>query len=125
MKLNKLVDPAFQTALRKLTTQEVPLKSAFKLKSIIKQVNDALTKYDEVRTEALKRFGEKDSDGNLIVDDNKSVKLSEDSAQAFIKELSELLADEVQVDTLNVADLGDKLSMTTSELMLLEDVILG
>jgi hypothetical protein len=124
MKLSKLVDPSFQAALRKLASQDVPLRSAFKLKGMIKQVNDALAKYDEVRTDALKRYGDKDEKGELVLDENRSVKLSEDNAQNFVKELNELLNDGVEISNLKIAELGDKAALTTSELMLLEDVIL-
>lgn len=125
MKLSKLVDPQFQVALRKLASQEVPLRSAFKLKGMIKQVNEALTKYDEVRTDALKRYGDKDDDGGLLLDEGgKNVKLSENNAQAFVKELNDLLNDEVDIGSLKISDLGDNLSLSTTELILLEDIIL-
>lgn len=125
MKLSKLVDPQFQVALRKLASQEVPLKSAFKLKGMIKQVNDALAKYDEVRTDALKRYGTKDDSGELVLEENgKNVKLSEENAQAFVQELNDLLADDVEIGSLRISDLGNNLSLSTTELILLEDVIL-
>jgi hypothetical protein len=124
MKLSKLVNPEFQVALRKLATQEVPLRTAFKLKGMIKQVNEALAKYDEVRTDALKRYGDKDDKGELVLDEGgKNVKLSEDSAQGFVKELNDLLNDEIEIGGVKVADLGENCSLSTTELMLLEDII--
>lgn len=124
MKLSKLVDPQFQVALRKLASQDVPLRSAFKLKGMIKQVNEALAKYDEVRTEALKRYGDKDDNGELVLEQGgKNVKLSEESAQAFVEELNNLLNDEIEVGSVKISDLGNNLSLSTTELILLEDVI--
>jgi hypothetical protein len=124
MKLSKLVDPTFQTALKKLSTQDIPFRSAFKLKGMIKQVNEALADYENVRVDALKRFGEKDDKGELVVAEGGSVKLSEENAQGFVKELQDLLNDNIDIGSLKVADLGDKLSMSAAELMALEDILL-
>ena len=124
MKLSKLVDPQFQNALRKLAAQDVPMKANKQLRNIMKQVNAALAEYDAVRTEALTRYGDKNEAGELIVDEGKSVKLSEDNGQQFVKELTELLNDDIEISTLKVADLGDKPTMSTAELMLLEDILL-
>jgi len=123
MKLSKLVDPTFQAALKKLSTQDIPLKSAFKLKGVIKQVNEALTNYENVRVDALKRFGEKNDSGDLVVGEGGSVKLSEDNAAGFVKELNELLNSDIDVGSVKVSELGDKLSIGTTELMALEDLL--
>ena len=88
MKLSKLVDPQFQAVLRKLAAQEIPLRTAFKLKGIIKTGNDELAKYDEVRGDALKR-----------------------------------LASDINLGNVKLSELGDKVSLTTQELLNLEDLI--
>jgi len=124
MKLSKAIDPQFQIALRKLSTQEIPLRTAFKLKGIVKRVNEELTKYDEVRGEALKRLGDKNEDNSLMVDENGGVKLSDANLKEFTEELTALINTDIDVGTIKLNDLGDKLSMITNELMLLDDVII-
>jgi len=125
MKLSKLIDPQFQVILRKIAGQDIPLRTAFKLKGIIKCVNDELVKYDEVRGEALKRLGDKKEDGSLDVDESGTVKLSEDNMKDFAAELTTLINTDIDVGTLKIDELGDKLSLTAAELMTLDDLIVS
>jgi hypothetical protein len=123
MKLGKLVNPQFKAALNKLAAQDLPLRTAFKLKGVIKTTNDELQKYDNVRTEALHRFGDKDEKGNLINLENGSVKLSDDNMKQFVSELNELLSSEVNMIAIKVGELGEKVNLSASELFALEDVL--
>lgn len=123
MKLNKLVDPNFQLTLRKLASQEIPLKTAYKLKGIIKVCNEELAKYDDVRTDALNRYGTKKEDGSLDIDNDGSVKLSTENKQLFVDELNALLVTDIAVTPVSISELGDKVSLTTQELMILDDLI--
>ncbi|CAM6003912.1 unnamed protein product [Sphagnum balticum] len=123
MKLSKLVDPQFQAVLRKLAAQEIPLRTAFKLKGIIKTGNDELAKYDEVRGDALKRFGDKKEDGSLDIGANGTVQLSSDNKEQFVAELNALLASDINLGNVKLSELGDKVSLTTEELLNLEDLI--
>ena len=123
MKLSKLVDPQYQTVLRKLAAQEIPLRAGFKLKGIIKTGSEELAKYEEVRAEALKRLGDKKEDGSLNVDDAGTVKLGEDNMKVFVDELNALLVTDVNVGTIKLSELGDKTALTTQDLFILEDLI--
>lgn len=123
MKLAKLVDPQFQSVLKKLAAEELPLRTAFALRGIIKRAGEELTKYDEVRADALKRLGDKKEDGELNVDEAGSVKLSEDNMKQFVEQLNVLLASEVSIDSIKLADLGAKVSMSTNDLLILDSLI--
>jgi hypothetical protein len=124
MKLGKLVDPNYQAILRKLAAQEIPLKTAFKLRGILKVGNDEFAKYEEVRGEALRRLGDKKEDGSLDADANGTVKLSDDNMKIFIDELNALLALDINAGSIKISDLGDKVLLTTQELMILDDLII-
>lgn len=123
MKLGKLVDPQYQAILRKLAAQELPLRTAFKLRGIIKTGNDEFAKYEEVRADALKRFGDRKEDGSLDADEKGTVKLSEENMQQFVAELNALLATDINVGTIKVSELGDKASLTTQDLITLDSLI--
>jgi hypothetical protein len=123
MELNKIVDPQFQGILRKLAGQELPLRSAFTLKGIISNVNGELKKYDEVRGEALQRLGEKGEDGKVLINENGSVKLSEESMKSFVQEMNSLLTTNISVGHITAKDLGDKCSLSASDLLTLDDLI--
>lgn len=123
MKLSKLIEPQFQATLRKLAGQDIPLKTAFKLRGIIKKTNDELVKYDEVRTDALSRLGDKNEDGSLATDERGTVKLSGDNLQSFTDQLSALINTDVDVGSVGVNELGDKLTITTNDMLMLDDLI--
>ena len=123
MELGKLVDVQFQTTLRKLASQELPLRAAFTLKGIVNNVNSELKKYDEVRGEALQRLGEKDETGKLIAGDKGNIKLSDDNMKLFVDEMNTLLATPITVGSINAKDLGDKCTLSTSDLLTLDGII--
>lgn len=112
MKLSKLLDDNFNKAMKKLNEQSLPLKTAFLLKGLNRQMQEELTKYEETRKEALTKYGEKDAEGNLLVTDNGQVTLKPETRDLFIKELNDLLNIEIEIMPISVVDLGDaKLSV--------------
>ena len=123
MKLGKIVDPGYQSVLRKLASQDIPLKTAFKLKGMIKIGNEELVKYEEVRSEALKRLGDKKEDGSLVIDEKGTVKLAEENMEKFVAELNALLVTEINVGSVKLSELGDKVALTTQDLFTLDDLI--
>lgn len=123
MKLSRLIDPQFQETLRKLAATDIPLKTAFKLRGIIKRGNDELQKYDEVRSAALNRLGDKNEDGTLAADEKGTVKLSGENLQEFTEQLTILINQDINIGTVSIGELGDKLSLTTNELLNLDDLI--
>lgn len=112
MKLAKLLDDGFNKAMKRLNEQTLPLKTAFLLKGLNKQMQEELIKYEETRKEALTKYGEKDSKGNLLVSENGQVTLNPETRDSFIKELNDLLSVEIQITPISIVDLGDaKLSV--------------
>jgi hypothetical protein len=118
-----VVNQDFRKALTILAKQDIPLKTGFKLKGILKRVDEEYMKYEECRKDALSRFGEKDQAGNVVQDDQGNVKLSKEGMDNFIKELQDLLQSDIDLPRLTVADLGEKLTMTTEQLLLLDDLV--
>lgn len=123
MKLARLIDIKFQSALVKLSKQDVPLSVAFKLKGINKVVNEELNKYEEVRKEALHKHGKKKEDGSLDLDDNNNVKFEGNSLITFASEINELVSVEVNMASIKIADLGNNITMSMEDLLALEGLI--
>ena len=123
MKLGKLVNPAFQMAFRKLANQELPLRAAFFIKGVSKQVQEEIGKYDSSRMEALKRLGSVKEDGNLEADEAGNVKLSDENMKKFTEELQSLLEIEVTVSPIKINDLGSSVHLTAAEASALEDLL--
>ena len=123
MKLARLIDERLHAALGKLSGESLPLKTLFKLKGIIKTAREEYSKYEEVRREALQRHGDKAEDGSLKTNEQNNVQFSEEGMKAFIAEINELANMEVELPTLTVAELGDKVQLTFEELESLEGII--
>jgi hypothetical protein len=124
MKLARLVDERLHGALNKLSKEALPLKTAFKLKGITKIVNEEFAKYDEVRQESLKRHGEKNAEGELILNDQGNVELSKEGMQAFLLELSELANVEIDCPTIKISELGDNICLTLQDVEMLDGIII-
>lgn len=123
MKLARIVDPKFHAALEKLANQALPLKVAFRLKGIVKTVQDEFTKYEEVRQAALMKYGMKDGSGNLELDDNGNTRFDGNSFQEFAKELGGLINEEIEVPTIKLAELGDNITITLQDIQMLDGLI--
>ncbi len=124
MKLGRLVDERLHAALQKLSGERLPLKTAYKLKGIIKKTREEFSKYEEVRKEAVQRDGEKNEDGTLKVDDRNQVNFSQEGMVAFAKELNELTAMDIEFPTITVEELGNSVTLSVEDLEALEDVVI-
>lgn len=123
MKLARLVDPKFHSALDKLATQSLPLKVAFRLKGITKTVREEFTKYEELRMDAIKKYGKKSEDGNLVLDASGNAQFEPEALQEFAKEVGSLANEEVELQTIKLSELGDKITMTLEEIEWLDGLV--
>jgi len=123
MKLGKVVSPAFQMAFKKLASQDLPLRAAFLVKGISKQIQDEIAKYDSSRMEALKRLGSAKEDGSLEADEAGNVKLSEENMKKFAEELSGLLDVDVPISSIKISDLGASVQISAAEAFALDELV--
>jgi hypothetical protein len=120
MKLSNLIDPRFKSALTKLNQQQLPLRVAFKLKGTIGRIDEEQKKYEDVRLAALNKYGKKNEDGTLSSDSNGNVALEGADAELFVKDLNDLLSLDIELPSFSVNELGDKVTMSSEELFLLD-----
>lgn len=125
MKLAKIIDPKFKDVIRKLAAEKLPLKTAFKIKGIMKTLDGEIEKYDEVRREALDKYGSRGEDGELVVDATGGVQLDAASMAMFMKSVNELLGMQVAVDTISISELGDDVRLSADDLTALDDLLIG
>lgn len=123
MKLAVIVNEDFRKALMKLSKQSIPLKTSFKLKGVVKKVDEEFQKYEECRQSALNKFGKKDEEGKLVLDDKSNATFDQEGLHSFIKELQDLTQVDIEVNKIKVSDLGDKVEMSTEELFILEQLL--
>lgn len=123
MKLGKVISPQFQMAFRSLEGQKLPLRAAFFVKGVAKQIKEEITKYDSARMDSLKHLGETKEDGTLDADESGNVKLSDENMKKFTEQLQSLLEVDVTVSPIKINDLGSEVKLTPAEALALEDII--
>lgn len=124
MKLARVADQRFHSALDKLAASSLPIKVAYRLKGAIKTVREEYAKYEEVRSAALQKYGKKDPEGKLILGDHGSVQFEDGDLQSFVKEIGELANEEVTIPTIKLSDLGDSVELTLQDVEMLEGFII-
>lgn len=122
MKLARLTDDKLQEALVKLSKQALPAKTAFKLKSLVKRVKEELGNYEELRKEALDRFGKKAENGSLLTNEDGTVQFDRPGMDSFIAHLQELVSIELDLVVLKIDELGTVV-LTAEELEALDGLI--
>jgi hypothetical protein len=123
MRLQQLVNVQFQASLKKLMEQDMPFKTKYALKGIVNRFTQETTKYDEIRAEAIKRLGNKKEDGTLDMDEKGNVSINEENGKLFSQELTSLLQTEVEIGSVKIADLGDKIDLNVNDLLNLDGLV--
>lgn len=123
MKLAKLTDARFHQAMRKLTSQSLPLRVAFKLKGIAVKVDAELKKFEECRQTALEKYGKRDTDNKIITREDGSVEFEPDQLKAFAAELNDLGQEEIDLGSVRMEELGERVELTVEELSLFDGII--
>lgn len=122
MKLATVIDPKFKEIIKKLMEQPLPIKASYKLAGIVKKVDEENARFEEVRQASLKNFGTKDEAGNLQIDENNNVKFTQENLIEFSKQLAELGQEDVEFQSIKISDLGDKVELTPSEMLIIADL---
>lgn len=122
MKLGQITGENFQRALDRLYSEQLPVKTAFKLKGIIKVIREEYAKYEEVRNAALKKYGKKDDSGELVIDSKNKVQFEDDNYKEFLKEFNELTSLDVNIDQIKLSELGNA-NISTQDLEVLNGFI--
>lgn len=124
MKLGHIVDENFKLSVLKLLQQPTPVKTTLLLDGIVNLLNREIEQYNTAKQELLEKFGRKDDAGQLVTDENRNVQFTEENALAFNTAHNDLLTKEVEVPSLSVSDLGDKVTMSYEDLVKLGGFIL-
>jgi len=109
VKLEKLIDPAFQTALSELSANKtVPPQIAFRLRGILKKVREELEKFEEVRKSYLEELAKKDAEGKIETSKEGLVSFEGNNEEEMRKRIKELGQAEVELPTVKFSELGSK-----------------
>lgn len=110
--------------LQKLSKTQLKAKTAWQVSKVLKLAEEEMQTFNDTRMEVLKKYAEKDENGELITDENNNCKIIPEKISEFNDELTELLDNEIElnVNKINIDDLGD-IDFTPAEMNALEAFI--
>jgi hypothetical protein len=125
MKLARLIDPEFQKSLSSLTKEKLPLKVAYKLRNVLKKVEEQLNIYEDIRKEALNKYGKKKEDGTLETNEaNNVIFASKEDMMGFLTELGDLTNLDVEMPTVAVDELGEAVQLSAEDIIHLDGFLI-
>lgn len=126
--LSKIVSNPFRKSLDRLSVQELPIRAMFQLRSIVKQLREEMTKWDEIQGELAKKWATKDEAGNPIIEKRDGTmsfyKMDTEKMFQFAAEMGELARIEIDLQTVKIEDLGN-VKLTVDDLVELEFIVDG
>lgn len=109
---------------QKLITTKMRARAAFRTAKLTTAIAKELELFNTQREAILRKYGEKDSSGELIVQENGTVNIEEEHINDFNQELFELLNAEVELNAepLTVDDI-DAAELTPAQVQMLGDLL--
>lgn len=123
MKLSQITSPGFAASLNKLSKGDLPILTAYSLKTAIGVLETEQAKFESLRKELVEKYAEKNEDGTIKKNERGEYRVAQESVGDFMKEIEELMKVEVQVPTIKLSALGTKLTLSADDLMNLEGLI--
>tara|TARA_Y100001937_G_scaffold114686_1_gene164698 strand:- start:4558 stop:4953 length:396 start_codon:yes stop_codon:yes gene_type:complete len=96
---------------KKLMAQELPLNVSYQFTQLLKNLNTHFNVLETTRLELVKKFGEKQENGETRV-------VGDDDKKSFLDEFNELLSKEVEIDwePISLETMGNKVTLTIPDL---------
>ena len=122
VKLEELVNAT--EGLKGLSQKELKARCAYAVGKILKSADAEIQSFNETRMELIKKYGEKDENGELKTEENGNVRIPPEQMEAFSRELRELLDTTVEISAnkIKMDDIGD-VKFTPAEMAQLENFI--
>ena len=118
VRLREIIDST--DVLRKLAGESLRGRTAFQISKLLKKLEEELDLFNKTRVEIIKKYGEKDDNGELKTDDNGNVKIVEESASVFNQEMLDLLNQEIEINANPIAlDDLENINFTPAEITIL------
>ena len=120
--LRELVDSS--DTMKKLSQKSLKGKIAYYIARLLREIDKELTLFNETRGTLIKKYGEKDENGELKIDENGNCKFSPEATERFYSEMNDILNNviELNANKINLNDL-EELDFTPTEMIILEPFI--
>ena len=122
VKLSDLVNST--ETLQKLAQKDFKAKLAWTIARLLKAADAEIQGFQETRMELIKKYGEKDENGELITDENGNCKISPETTSNFNVEFNDLINSEIEINANKIRiELLEDVDFTPSEMAILEPFI--
>lgn len=120
--LRELVDSS--EIMKKLSQKPLKGKTAYYTARLLREIDKELTLFNETRGNLIKKYGEKDENGELKIDENGNCKFTSEEMDKFYFEMNDILNNIIELNA-NKIELNDleNLDFTPTEMILLEPFI--
>ena len=111
-------------ALREISTKEFPGSVTFKIARLIRELDKEIQLFEEERNKIANKYGEKDENGNLVIQEGGNIKILDNKIQDCNKELQALFNTQVEINANKLpVDIFDSIEMTPTQAMNLEAIV--
>lgn len=111
-------------ALREISTKEFPGSVTFKIARLIRELDKEIQLFDEERSKIANKYGEKDENGNLVIQEGGNIKILDNKIQDCNEELQALFNTQVEINANKLpVDIFDSIEMTPTQAMNLETIV--
>lgn len=111
-------------ALREISTKEFPGSITFKIARLIRELDKEIQLFEEERMKIANKYGEKDENGNLIPQENGTIKIPDDKVQECNEEFQALFSTQVEINANKLpVEIFDSIEMTPTQAMNLEAIV--
>ena len=110
-------------SLKNLSSKELDVKTSFKIAKNIKVIDEISNIFVEEKRKLVSKYGTKDEEGSLKVDDNGVAEIDKDNLEEWNRSYSELLEieNDIDIEKIKLSDLDIKVS--AQELLAIEYMI--
>ena len=110
--------------LRKLAQADFKAKTAWQIARLLKSTEAEIQGFQEARNTLVNKYGEKNENGDLVVDESNNYKFAPENLEAFVNEFNDLVESEVEINAtkLKIEQL-ESADFTPSEMVLLEPFV--
>lgn len=110
--------------LQKLAGKELKAKLAWQVGRMLKEAEKEIQSFNETRMQLINKYGSKDENGELVMDENNNCKIEPESINNFSNELNELIESEIEINAhkIKIDDI-ENINFTPSEMAQLEPFV--
>lgn len=110
--------------LQKLAQKDFKAKLAWSISRLLKAAEKEIQEFNETRMNLIKKYGDKDENGELVTDEKGNCKIDNAHLQEFTSELNDLISAEVEINANKIdIELLEDIEFTPSDMATLEPFI--